>query len=84
MPKQNFNHERLTEDDLIYIAKKSFSMTIKAIAEDLNVTPGAVGYWMKQPYVQNLREKIREALHAEAIQQVKKLDTGSPQTDMFD
>lgn len=83
MPKQNFDHERLSEDDQMQIALKSFYMQAKDIAEELNVTPGAVGYWLKQPYVKELRAKIRKAKEEAIIAKALQLDKESPQTDMF-
>ena len=83
MPKQNFDHEHLTEDDRMKIAALSFSMQIKDIAEELNVTPGAISYWLRQPEVQAFVEEIREAKKKAWIDKVLQIDRESPQTDMF-
>ena len=74
MPKQNFDHERLTEDDQMQIALKSFYMQIKDIAEELKVTPGAIQYWLKQPYVMELQEEIRAAKRKAIIEKALQWD----------
>ena len=83
MPKQNFDHEHLTENDRMKIAALSFSMQIKDIAEELNVTPGAISYWLKQPEVIDFINEIREAKKKVWIEKVIQIDRESPQTDMF-
>lgn len=80
MDKQNCEvQERFSEDDQMKIAWLSFSMTVKKIAEEFNVTPGAIAYQIRQPNVQKLIEDIRQAKHEALVEKARECAIDLPQ-----